>query len=598
MKPARKSLLCAALLCSFFLLSSCSSHKTTSSGPDLQGDVLAASGYPLSEDVEDVEAEPAEPEEFAGEEIAALNRLGRWETDSASNAARATGYMLSRSRYDFPVVLNRQVGYYLELFQGRQREMFARWLARSAKYVPAIELELAKAGLPRDLAYLAMIESGYNPSAVSRAGAGGLWQFMPATGRHYDLTINSWVDERREPEKATKAAIRYLGNLYRMFGDWHLAVAAYNTGEGKVDQAIRQHGTTSFWELAAREGLYMETRHYVPKLIAAIIIARDPETYGFDRVTPVARERFDVVRAPGNTDLRAVAAASGTTLKHLRSLNNELLRDVTPPKGGTYALRVPAGSGNLIAANIDKMQRRVEQRPTRGYATHVVKRGETLNAVSRRYGVSMTDLLKANRLRSSQLMAGQQLRIPSRGALAAAKGGQSGRVIANVRTPVKQNYQVRKGDTLSGIARKHGVSEAQLRKWNNISVKRGLMAGQKLVIHGQAPVAFAKTKAAPKPAPGGKQVALTGSGKTSGKATPQKSLAAQAKSGGKQPVKVVAKSAAKPVAKAPTWYVVKKGDSMAGIAKKFSVSTSDIRQWNRLPSDKIKAGNRLLVRKG
>ena len=162
--------------------------------------------------------------------------------------------------------------------------MFARWLARSARYMPVIEKELSAAGLPRELAYLAMIESGCNPSAVSRAGAGGLWQFMPATGRRYNLAINSWVDERREPAKATRAAVRYLDKLYRQFGDWHLAVAAYNTGEGKVEQAIRDGGTNNFWELAATDALYAETKCYVPKLIAAIIIARNPTAYGFDDI--------------------------------------------------------------------------------------------------------------------------------------------------------------------------------------------------------------------------------------------------------------------------------------------------------------------------
>ena len=618
MQTSSKSLRRAALVGAFVLLCSCSSHQQTLTHSPLDiRDNTMAEGILPSDDVEDIEAEPAEPEEYAGEEIAALNRLGGWDESPVDGDGRVGGYVLSKHHYDFPVVINRQVGYYLDLFRGKQREMFARWLDRSAQYVPAIEPELAKAGLPRDLAYLAMIESGYNPSAVSHAGAGGLWQFMPATGRHYDLVINSWVDERRDPEKATRAAIRYLGNLYRQFGDWHLAVAAYNTGEGNVDRAIREHGTANFWDLAAKEGLYRETRHYVPKLIAAIIIARDPATYGFDAPSPGRAQRSEIVRVPGNTDLRAAAETLGVSLRQMRSLNNELLRDVTPPNGGRYALRVPEGGATLIAANIERLQHRPA--PTyagrSGYATHVVRKGDTLHAVSQRYGVSMTNLLKANKLRTSRLLAGQRLRIPTRGAVMAAKNDptRSPAVMASIRKPAKQVHQIRKGDTLSGIAKKYGVSEIQIRQWNKLSPKRALAAGQKLTLYRNAPVVADNRAGRAGSASGGKQVALIGAGKsrnaapvavvsTAGKGgretvrkapeakkgTGAKSLIAQSKAGGGQA----------PKAAKPSWYVVKKGDSMATIARKFSVSVNDIRQWNKLSSNKLQVGNRLLVRKG
>ena len=385
MRLSRRNLCCAAVLCSFFLLTSCSSHQKTAKHPSLgaSNSGIASSEAPCalpSGDVEDVEESTlAEPEQSAKEEIAALDRLGDWKAGAKtmSGAALATGYELSG--YDFPVVLNKQVNYYLELFQGKQRNDFARWLARSSRYVPAIEKELIKAGLPRDLAFLAMIESGYNPSAVSCAGAGGLWQFMPATGRQYNLTINSWVDERREPEKATQAAIRYLSRLYRQFNDWHLAVAAYNTGEGKIEQAIKAENTSDFWELAASEGIYLETKRYVPKLIAAIIIARNPAAYGFDNIEFQPAHRYEVVHVPGSTDLAAVASTANTSVKHLRTLNNELLKNHTPPLDKKYALRVPLGCKDLVAANIDKL-RLQPAKSTKAYATHVVKKGETLTA--------------------------------------------------------------------------------------------------------------------------------------------------------------------------------------------------------------------------
>ena len=427
MSVSRSKFFCTAVLCSVFLLGACSSHDKTVVGPDAlsQGAVVMGkqSVWP-SEDVEDIEEDLADMERSAQEEIAALEKMGHWgEPVSIADA------VIKGKSYDFPVVHNRQVQFYLDLFQGKQRESFGRWLARSSKYVPTLEKELAKAGLPRDLAYLAMIESGYNPSAVSRVGAGGLWQFMPRTGRAFNLTINSWVDERREPEKATKAAIRYLTKLYRMFGDWHLAVAAYNTGEGNIQNAMRRHGLNNFWQLAEAGALYTETKFYVPKLIAAIIIARNPAAYGFRNISYQKAPRYEVVQVPGGTDLNAVAEITGTSLKHLRGLNNELLRNRTPPQD-RYALRVPVGGRALIAANLKRVQeRQAELAAARqaatpsadgAYMVHVVQEGETLHAVSRRYQVSLTELLRANRLHVSQLQTGQRLNIPASGAEGAA----------------------------------------------------------------------------------------------------------------------------------------------------------------------------------
>ena len=455
MRLSKKLLYCAVILCSFFLLTSCSSHPRTTkhSGPSRTISQQQSAGQAgqttspslairslgavqPSDDVDDVEAPLAEPEESVAEEIADLDQL--WRTEEVpvrikTQTRKRTrtpirveveeeedGYPISGC--DFPVVINQKVKYYLDLFTGKQRSMFARWLERSGRYVPEIEKKLKAAGLPKDLAYLAMIESGYNPSAVSRAGAGGLWQFMPATGRDYDLAINSWVDERREPQKATRAAIRYLSKLYRQFDDWHLAVAAYNTGEGNMERAIRRKGTSDFWTLAANGALYKETRHYVPKFIAAVIIARNPKAYGFHRISYEKQTRYEVVQVPGSTDLNLVAETIGTPLKQLQFLNNELLHKRTPPDQ-RYALRVPMGSRKRVLANINKLQYRPKPPPVvapaseegeSSYAstTHFVKPGETLHSISRDYQVSLTDLLRVNRLRVSGLQAGQRLRIP------------------------------------------------------------------------------------------------------------------------------------------------------------------------------------------
>ena len=617
MRLSRRNLCCTAVLCSFFLLTSCSSHQKSAQHPALDGphSEVASSEAPCvlpSGDVDDVDgASPAEPEESAKEEIAALNRPGAWETDGkriGGSAVQATGYELSG--YDFPVIINKQVNYYLELFQGKQRKDFARWLSRSAQYVPEIERELMKAGLPRDLAFLAMIESGYNPSAVSCAGAGGLWQFMPATGRQYDLSINSWVDERRQPEKATKAAIRYLSRLYRQFNDWHLAVAAYNTGEGKIEQAIKTHGTTDFWELAASEGIYMETKRYVPKLIAAIIIARNPEAYGFRDIAYLQPHRYEVVQVPAGTDLNAVASTAGTSVKLLRSLNNELLKNHTPLSGMQYALRLPLGCKDAVMANLDTLRLKPAAKSKRAYATHVVKRGETLSAISKRYQVSMTDLLKSNKLRVAQLKAGQRLQVPvaANTRLIASTSKQPENLAANVTIRSKQVYRVKKGDTLDKIARQNGVSVAQIKKWNSIKDTRSLQAGQRLNLQ------VAATKAQPAASAG--MIALTSSAKTSAQqktavpAVKQKESTIVALAANKTAIKNTVASKTSPQAKPASkqavkkagtpasWYVVQNGDSMWTIAKKFSVSVDDIRQWNKLPTNKLQVGNRLRVKRG
>lgn len=631
MRLSRRNLCCTAVLCSFFLLTSCSSHHKTAGQPSpLQGEAFKHSkAYALpADDEEEAESTLSEPEESAGEEIAELDRLGAWQSagEPGSGTAIPSGYVLSD--YDFPVLVNRQVSYYLDLFQGRQHDMFARWLARSARYMPVIEKELSAAGLPRELAYLAMIESGCNPSAVSRAGAGGLWQFMPATGRRYNLAINSWVDERREPAKATRAAVRYLDKLYRQFGDWHLAVAAYNTGEGKVEQAIRDGGTNNFWELAATDALYAETKRYVPKLIAAIIIARNPTAYGFDDIDYEASPSYEVVHVPGNTSLGAVAETTGAPLRHLRALNNELLRSQTPPRQ-KYALRVPVGSSKVVLANIDRLQRRPAPASTprhaAAYATHVVKKGETLNAISRQYKIRMTELLQANRLRVSSLQVGQRLQIPvaASSVLLAKNRRQAGPArVAGIRPGARQSYHVKKGDTLHAIASRHGVSVEQLRKWNGLGQKNDLRIGQQLALYkgqGAAPAArgvtLALTGAAKTSASPAKPVAVQGWAKAAatqlatkikaqqGSGT-TKALVSQHKTAGKQAVAVTvaSKTAVKqPVAgkkAAPkSWYVVQKGDSMQAIARKSGISVEQLKKWNKLSSSKIEVGNRLLVRK-
>lgn len=352
------------------------------------------------------EAEEADPQALklaVSPEISELAQLSAWDVLPLLTTGEET------EAYDFPITINDQVEYYLDFFQNRHRRTFAVWLARSARYLPMIKKELAEAGLPLDLAYLPMIESGFNTTVSSRASAVGTWQFMRATGRSYGLAVNDYVDERRDPVKSTKAAVAYLSNLYKEFDSWHLAVAAYNAGEGRIRRAMKQSDADDFWEIAQSQYIHSETKLYVPQLIAAIMIAKDPEKYGFDNIDYDEPLDYETVLVPRGTSLKAVAVACGLPDEEILALNRHLSKAITPPTEADYPLRVPTGKKELVIKNLP----RVRSVKVIEFNDHVVKRGETLTTISRKYKLSKTTLLKANNLQYERLSLGQRLRIPS-----------------------------------------------------------------------------------------------------------------------------------------------------------------------------------------
>ncbi len=350
------------------------------------------------------EADPQALNLGVSPEIRELAKLSAWDilplADTEPDKEAET--------YDFPITMNTQVEYYLDYFQNRHHKTFANWLARSARYLPMIKKELARAGLPQDLAYLPMIESGFNTTVSSRASAVGTWQFMRSTGRNYGLTVNRYVDERCDPVKSTKAAVAYLSNLYKEFDSWHLAVAAYNAGEGKIKRAIKQSDSDDFWEIAQSQYIYPETKLYVPQLIAAIMIAKDPEKYGFDDIDYAEPLEYDTVRVPRGTPLKAVAVACNLPDEDILALNRHLSRAITPPTEADYPLRVPPGKKEMVIQNLPRVQKVMVTE----FNTHEVKRGETLTTICRKYKLSKTTLLKANNLEHERLSLGQHLRIP------------------------------------------------------------------------------------------------------------------------------------------------------------------------------------------
>jgi membrane-bound lytic murein transglycosylase D len=408
---------------------------------------------------------------------------------------------LSRTSHDVDIPLNRKVLSYIELFQGNLREWFDEGLRRGTRYLPMIEEEFRAQGLPLDLAYIPLIESAFKTNAQSRAKAKGLWQFMRATGLEHGLKQNWYIDERSDPEKATRAAAQYLKTLGRMFeGDWHLAMASYNGGPGRVQRAIKRSRKGDFWELTATSRyLPRETREYVPMILAAMVIAKNPSQYGFivEPELPLGYEKVPVAHA---IDLRHVAEWTGAPIDDIEALNPELRRWTTPVRYPNYEIKVPVGSGDAFRARL------AETAPENltAFQWHSVKRGESLLTISRKLKVKQADLAEANSLSlRAHVKPGQQLIIPrAPTTLLAARTDNAApeAVVAESRAvvseaamldstptgeplePQKLVHRVKRGDTLLSIARLYNTTVDSLKSWNSRIRGTRINIGDRLTI--------------------------------------------------------------------------------------------------------------------
>lgn len=399
---------------------------------------------------------------------------------------------LAATVHDVPIPLNERVLAYVELFQGRLREWVENGLSRGTRYLPMIQQVFRAEGLPLDLAYVPLIESAFKPNAVSRAQAKGVWQFMRGTALENGLKHDWYIDERADPEKATRAAAKYLTTLHRMFGDWHLALASYNGGPGLVQRAMKRTGAEDFWQLSTKsKALPRETREYVPMILAAIIIARNPVQYGFN-IIPVPPVGYDTVALDRPVDLRRVAEWTGASIDDIQALNPELRRWTTPVRNPGYALKVPEGTADSLLA-------RLETAPPTEFAAlkwHTVRRGDTVSSLARRFKVSRSDLADANGLTmKSRLRPGEEILIP-RAAAALPDGRSAGRAARAASTAGREtggaaSYRVKRGDTLYGIARQFRVSVDDLRSWNGLRGSR-LAVGDVLTIRTPLPAQAAQ----------------------------------------------------------------------------------------------------------
>jgi len=366
---------------------------------------------------------------------------------------------------DLPLMMTDQVAGYINYFSTRGRGVLERGLARSGMYEDMIHRVLKEEGVPQDLIYLAQAESGFHPLAVSRAGARGMWQFMGSRAKGYGLERNWWVDDRQDPEKATRAAAHHLKDLYAQFGDWYLAMAAYNSGPGTVQSAVKRTGYADFWELYRRNVLPKETRNYVPIIVAVTIMAKNPEQYGLEHVVPEKPVPYDTVKIDYPIDLRLVAECVDATPADLQELNPSLLR-LTTPKSEEFELHVPAGKKDKFLTAVAEIP--VDKRVWWRY--HKVQPGETLAGIARTYHTTARAISEANNLDGAPLDTEAKLIIP----IAPGK-------VADRSTYARAitRYKVRKGDTVASVAEEFGVSEKMVRVWNRL--KGETLAGRKVL---------------------------------------------------------------------------------------------------------------------
>ena len=444
--------------------------------------------------------------------------LGAQET----SAVGRTNPQQSYEDIKFEVKRNSRVEHYIRRFSsGKGKRNFAEILKRSGIFLPEIKEILRSEGIPLEIAYLPLIESGFNPRAVSRKNAVGLWQFIRPTGLKYGLKINYWVDERMDVDKSTLAAARYLKKMHEEFGSWELALAGYNCGEKRVFRAMKKTGSTDFWTLSRK--LPRETRNYLPKFNAALIIAKDPEKYGF-RITKLEKD-YQAVTVPPRKSIAEIANLLDMGYKEISKYNPSLVGLSTPP-GGAYELKVPKDYAERLISVQDQIiaLKDVEipfrTRPTR----YTVRQDDSLWKIARKFGTSVEKLKYANRLSSSVIRPGQRLQIPSRGnlvyvkhkirpgeniyllakrygtsidAIKRANNLKSSLIIAGKTlsipqrlsstyvprdVPRKMSHKIIPGDTLSELALRYRVSVSQIKRWNNMS-STTLIAGRNLVIY-------------------------------------------------------------------------------------------------------------------
>lgn len=481
--------------------------------------------------------------------------------DSSVRVMDSITHAIDPAQYTLPVTtpLNPRVLQAMAVFMGPGRGYFSKWLARKSRYEDLIKAKLAERGMPPDLMYLAMCESGFNPKAWSKAAASGMWQFISGTGRRYGLHDDWWYDPRRDPVLATDAALDYLEDLYEEFGDWHLAMAAYNCGEGRIRRLLAQDSTLSYWDMP----LPQETRFYVPKILAAMIISHNPERYGFAIDHPEPRLAFDTATVTYCLTIAAIAKAAGVGEDTIVALNSGLRRWCTPPnKASGFTLYLPEGTRDLFWKNYLAL----DKSSLVNWHHHVVQKGEYLGAIASRYRVSVAAIKATNKLKGNHLSIGQSLLIPLAPGDAAkyaetetSSGGRSSKFSGGT-------YRVRPGDNLFDIARRFGTTVSQLMAANRMKKGSLIRPGQRLRL-GAPPAGDDEEDHR---APASPRIA-----RPTARPEPDRGGGSQG-SGGKYATHTVAA-----------------GETVYSISRSLGVGQDELARWNGLAGNRIYAGQRL-----
>lgn len=522
-------------------------------------------------------------QEVEGEIFAIQKELSTTDEDLVEE-----GYVIPESittnKTAVPLVQNRQVSRHLVYYTLKRPEVVEKWLQRSERYFPMMEKIFKEEGVPTELIHLSMIESGLNPTARSWASAVGMWQFIRATGSMYGLEVNWWLDERRDPEKATRAAARHLKDLYNIWGDWHLAMANYNISPRGLKRAIRAAGgKKDYWE--AYPYLPRETRGYVPGFIAATMIGMNPEAFGFQKKYGEEPYDYAVAEVDPLMPLDELAKAAGITTDELKEYNPELLRWATPP-GTKYPLKLPEGTKEQFVANYDDIPK--ESR-SQNIAMHTVQRGETLGYIAQKYGTSVRGLYETNENLSSTIYPGQKIVVPlapgSMEKIAASKPTNQPRSSASSRrrssrasapaNSAKLYYKVKRGDTIGHIAEWYDVRAWQIRSWNNTS--NTIRQGENLIVY----------------VPEAKEAYYR---KINSMSFSQKQKIEREQRSGKDVTRAYLASS-EDTNTNTLQYQVRKNDTLIEIANSFGVSVSELKRMNNLKGSRIYVGQTLKINK-
>jgi membrane-bound lytic murein transglycosylase D len=504
-----------------------------------------------------------------------------------------------KTKIPVPEGLGTRVDKWMRYFQSSGRDRFGTYLSRSTKYSKLMQDILNKYGLPGDLIYLALIESGFSPKAYSVAAAAGPWQFIAETGKRYGLKIDWWADERRDYEKSTHAAASYLRDLYGMFDSWQLATAAYNAGEGKISRAVGRYKSNEYATLIKYGYLAQETKDYVPKMIAAQTIAKAPDKYGFGSVEYQSPLEFDKVEVPGGIDLSVVGEIIGVPYESLREWNPELRRFCTPPTVQSYELRVPRSYGRVVQEHLDEI--RDEAKVT--FILHTASKGESLESLAEKYETTAATIRELNGLSGNALKKSAKLVIPVTGLgsedavpghelsadqLQMAQMRDEGRRGKRGRRHAAagkggSSVKVRKGDTLAKIAKRSGVSVSSLAAANGLSAGARVKSGTRLKIPGRGA-----------DDDGGLTIVAKDAGGKAG-SKKDKATAGTAPEGGGKDTTSEAKDG-QPARRKSQRHVVQKGETLEAIARQHGVTVEEVSRRNKLKDgQKIRRGRVLVI---